>query len=438
MEQHREHLGFSLESLELSSVSDQITVLKKRKVEVNKEMQAARKPWKAHASFDSAFWAQASRVESISLERADIGRKISLCQFGGDEAAWRKTAEGKAILEQINARTKTREIYEARANPPKQTRLSTFRKSWLRLFTNAKTGMNIATSTGKRNPKDQSEFRSQLIEKYQAKHETNDWLWCPILQDWEDEKCVKAAHIFPCMHGKAAMDAIFGENSSKDLFAPANGLLMSSHIEPHFDAGRLVIVPDVEDSSSVGQILSWLFSKPREFKVRVLDTSDVFCGKSISRHRTLTFGDLDNRKLKFRSSFRPAARYLYFHYCVQLLRSAWQQNNQGKASEAAKILEIETGKPLWATPGRYLPISMLRALVEELGHEYKPIMAGAKREIGLECLPGRSSSNSFVLELAAAQVKNRQRPLTTGMFDPAESEDLSTSDDDVDWSDEEA
>jgi Amidase len=33
---------------------------------------------------------------------------------------------------------------------------------------------------------------------------------------------------------------------------------------------------------------------------------------------------LDDRKLQFEGSVRPAARYLYVHYCLQVLRRAWK------------------------------------------------------------------------------------------------------------------
>ncbi|KAK9852272.1 hypothetical protein MYU51_008693 [Penicillium brevicompactum] len=76
------------------------------------------------------------------------------------------------------------------------------------------------------------------------------------------------------------------------------------------------------------------------------------------------------------TDFRPAARYLYFHYVIQLLRYAWQSDSQG-GEQAIRVMKGEHGKPYWGTPGRYLPKNMLLALAEELGHEYKPILDGA-------------------------------------------------------------
>ena len=92
----------------------------------------------------------------------------------------------------------------------------------------------------------------------------------------------------------------------------------------------------------------------------------------------LRWRDLHNRRLAFRSEFRPAARYLYFHYCILVIRAAWQLNQEYKAGG---IVMKELGKPVWATPGRYIPENMLAAFVEELGHEYEDL-EGACRASG--------------------------------------------------------
>lgn len=72
-----------------------------------------------------------------------------------------------------------------------------------------------------------------------------------------------------------------------------------------------------------------------------------------SQHLYCITADLDNRPLKFLTDFRPRARYIYFHYCIQVLRRAWQHSNPGQ--EASGILQAERAKLYWGTPGRYLP-----------------------------------------------------------------------------------
>lgn len=46
------------------------------------------------------------------------------------------------------------------------------------------------------------------------------------------------------------------------------------------------------------------------------------------------------------------------------------------------MLQDELGKPIWATPGRYIAKNMLSAFAEELGHEHHRelfVGAGCKR-----------------------------------------------------------
>ena len=63
-------------------------------------------------------------------------------------------------------------------------------------------------------------------------------------------------------------------------------------------------------------------------------------------------------------------RYLYFDYCMQVLRRAWQQPQID--SVTVQLLMHEMGKPFQGSVGRYMPRNMLKGLlVEELGHGYK-------------------------------------------------------------------
>lgn len=217
------------------------------------------------------------------------------------------------------------------------------------------------------------------------------------------------------------MDAIFGKGG--DIFSPRNGLLVSLEFEQYFDAGKMTIVPDVGEHAGLSEILDWLKGTPREFKVKILDQKWNKLGKKVDDKTNLTYGDLNNRPLKFRSDFRPAARYLYFHYCVQVLRMAWQRtkntdNSESGVDQAAAVLNGTNGKFCWGTPGRYIPRNMLLALVEELGHEYKPLLDGAASS--------SSADSDTLLELAANQTKARRKSLSEDLFT---NEDTDTDED---------
>jgi hypothetical protein len=119
----------------------------------------------------------------------------------------------------------------------------------MKLFTTSKMGLAIKdTGAGKRNRKDQNNFRTEIINAYASRHEEQDWLWCPILGEWLHSKHTTAAHLFA--YSTYTMDAIFGKTKTPELFSARNGLLVSSLVEDIFDLGKLVLVLDLPDKPS--------------------------------------------------------------------------------------------------------------------------------------------------------------------------------------------
>ncbi|KAJ5945369.1 hypothetical protein N7516_005537 [Penicillium verrucosum] len=181
-------------------------------------------------------------------------------------------------------------------------------------------------------------------------------------RDYTDEDDIQASHLFPYMNGQDTMDAISGKTRPEEPFSPRNGLLICRKLERYFDAGKFVIVPDipnVQENAWVSTIKGWLSREPREYRVRLIDPDWEVKDQRISRWGELTYGQLENRKLRFRFRFRPAARYLYFHYCVQML-----------------------------------------PLVEEMGHEYSFVLDGAAGS--------RSDDNNLLLGLLSRNDKAQE------------------------------
>lgn len=188
----------------------------------------------------------------------------------------------------------------------------------MKLFTTSKLGLGILhTGAGKRSPDEQTLFRTSMIREYGAQRPGYDHLWCPVLGDWRDNRSVVAAHLFGYMHGQATMDAIFGKRKQPELFSPRNGILVSFFIEDYLDSGKLVIVPDLEDRPKLTDLIGSLKSPVRNLKMRVLDPNWNKMDTQITRDLPLKYKDLDNRRLIFKTDFRPAARYLYFHYVIR-------------------------------------------------------------------------------------------------------------------------
>lgn len=110
-----------------------------------------------------------------------------------------------------------------------------------------------------------------------------------------------------------------------------------------------------------------------------------------------TFADLHNRELVFRTTACPAARYLYFHYLVAVLRArkhGRKLHRPYKPDNSEDMQNIEPPTP-WATPGPYIRERMLRALIAEAGH-----VVFKEREISDVAIP--ESRPASVEELAIA------------------------------------
>jgi hypothetical protein len=135
--------------------------------------------------------------------------------------------------------------------------------------------------------------------------------------------------------------------------------------------------------------------------------------KNINTDTLKTWNELDGQRVQFLSNHRPRARYLYFHYCVSILRRSWNQTKQWE------LLKKELGKKIWATSGRYLSKTQLLAFAGELGHEVgDSLMQGCKD-------PDSDAGEVDETALAAA---NDQIRITAGT-EPSSSTTLLESDD---------
>jgi hypothetical protein len=101
---------------------------------------------------------------------------------------------------------------------------------------------------------------------------------------------------------------------------------MSKDAEERFDKGLFVIVPTVDDPVSQHDIDAWSASEPKEYKIRLLDKECPLM-KRFLEHRPEKWINVDGKLVEFRNDHRPRARYIYFHYCVSILRRPWNHNN---------------------------------------------------------------------------------------------------------------
>jgi len=383
-------------------------------------LRVAKKRLRPQGSFNAQFWADAAEFNNIMAQRAETERKVSLQDFKGPRSEWETSEEVKSTLERIKAYKVQRRICNQRSEKLREKGSRSLRASFVKLFTTSKMGLGIKdTGAGKRDGKLQSQFRKAMIDAYGSRHPTEEGLlWCPILERWTPEKEMTAVHLFSWMHGQDTMDAIFGTTDTPELFSPKNGLMISTCIEKYFDSGKIVLVPDLPERASIIDTRGWIKRDPRQYKIRIIDPNWKKLDKPVHPWIELKWSALQDRRLVFKTQFRPRARYVYFHYCVQVLRHIWQQ----ETPDAIGVLNDDEGNPFWATPSKYMSKNMLRAFVEELGHEYGGL---------IDCGPSLSWDRdpNLLLELASNQV--------TAGEDNSSENDEDTDDDESDEDTEE-
>lgn len=360
----------------------------------------------------------------------ELKRQISINEFQletgiDDEKVWRKSQQAKSLMEETMSRELDKKIFtkqgkrlEAEGNKPEKS----LRRAFIKLFTTSSLGLKIKdTGVGDRPSEDQSNFRAGLLEVTKQHFEQDsEACWCPIAGSNYPLAFITAAHLFAWTHGQETMTAIFGEESSSELFSPLNGLLISSTAEKFLEKGYIVIVPRLSAQPPDDEVQAWQRSEPKEYQIRVLEVGgDGMRKKIFGREDGCTWAELDGQPLLFKSDFRPRARYLYFIYCTTILRRSWAPQHRKSA------LSDELGKPYWGSRGRFMKKGMLLAFVEEMGHEYEGLLDGAIED-------GSTTVESDASALFAA---NQQ--ILSSVREKDESDDEDESDDDDDEDDDE-
>ena len=232
------------------------------------------------------------------------------------------------------------------------------------------------TTTRKRSRAAQAQMRTNAVERYNPSADAVDgqW-WCPVTKDYFEPSRMKAAHIVPSMIGPEIADYIFGAGSGSRLFSADNCLLLHSFAEEHFDKGHFVIIPaDLNEKP----IITW----------KIMTTNDDARNADMGRTK---LNKLEGTNLVFKNNARPAARFLYYHFVVTLLR-----NKLYRTTGYAKYMEnLTTGKP-FATMGAYLRKSLLLMLARKAGDldedEEKLIMGFENTFEGKESLDAKEEA----------------------------------------------
>ncbi|UKZ84362.1 uncharacterized protein TrAFT101_000272 [Trichoderma asperellum] len=197
----------------------------------------------------------------------------------------------------------------------------------------------------------QQRFRAKVLKAYGAAD--GHAAWCAISGQWHDASLIKAAHIVRYNVGEPSAQHLFGPSNDKDghLMGAKNGIPIHQVYEQALDEARLVIVPDGDQENGQASTSGW--------KVYWLYEADA-------KKRSLALpsgSELHGRSLQFQNDFRPAARYLYFAFCMSILR---RQRHDVPGWWRDYLID-GVGK-VWATPGSYLRNSTLRKIAHQVGH----------------------------------------------------------------------
>lgn len=308
-----------------------------------------------------------SLIADDMIAKTHLERKISiqsLSEDSGERETWYKSEAAKDLLKREGVLHTDKRLFikQAKRLTCKKVPTKESRRWFMHFFARSPNG--LAVTGGRRDTSLRGNFRESLIKAQNAKHPNfaeEKTHWCPITCTWLHGELTTAAHIFPWRHGQKTMTRIFGTQAEHEMFSVQNGLIMSTMAEARMDKGLFVIVPFANDESEA-EIKAWHESNPKRYKLWVLDTTDKMMeGKIPHTDPKITWPELDGREIQFRSDHRPRAQYLYYSYCVSMLR---RSHHQGQHET---ILKDHLGRKFWGTPGAYLRWTYLLAFVEEIG-----------------------------------------------------------------------
>ena len=171
-------------------------------------------------------------------------------------------------------------------------------------------------------------------------------LWCPIAKEYFDGDSFRAAHIVPRAIHSSVVDYIFGNGSASRINTRDNCLYIHDSCERSFDKGNFVLLPVDPTEQPI-----------KRWRIKITNTSAL----NTDMGRT-TLGQLDGTEVEFKTDARPAARFLFYHFVVTLLRNKRDRQDGWESY----MLNLSTGKP-FATMGPYLRKSMLLTLARAAG-----------------------------------------------------------------------
>ena len=380
-------------------------------------------------SFDSSFWVDAVAIAKSELERVEVVEQIKEFEFlmmGNDPEDWLQDRTREELELQRDFLKKKIDSFQKqvlRLESSTGTVLEqASQRSYVSCFLSSKLGASADISAGRRSSDRQTLFRKKVFNAYHAvPGSVNiELAWDVISGAVVRKDSLTASHFFAYRHGQDALIAIFGEDAKDDLWSEKNGLLLPVGIEDQLESGIFTIYPDFPDDATYEQRMAWHQSEPKEYRIRFLDKPEMPKNPKETvplYHRVyqpnLFWKDLDGRRLRFQGDARPKARYIYFHFLLNMLRFAWR-----KKSTATTILQPELGMPYWGTPGAYVRQGQLQGFMNQLGH-----ISGVETPTPTTA-PPREDDDNVLAEALKSQVldSSRKKCLSSQEYEDSDEE----------------
>ncbi|XXH05758.1 hypothetical protein Hte_012194 [Hypoxylon texense] len=342
------------------------------------DLEVAKNKIKPTHSLDATYWTSAANATHITYQLRDVEMHIAIHDWNEKDAAtdWWKTTKARRWVAILSSLQYERDSYRKQAEQVKK--VGTTARAMTAMFTTSQVGLGITEAGGgKRSRSEQSKFKNDLIEAYDAaftnprKPTSIQFLHDVATGKKQRKDIIRAAHIVPHSLGRDMQAALFGESVEGELDTPYNGILVDRYVEKAMDDGAIAIVPDLCDNPPTKEVAEWKSREPKEYKWQVIDGDAESLDQALlelddPEGEVFTVRELHGRRLSFRNDKRPRARYLYFLFIVAQLRLAWRHAYHPDPSE---VLGKRLGKGFWATKGHYLKRSFLRAVAEEIGHD---------------------------------------------------------------------
>ena len=366
--------------MEPSSTSDP-NELRSKAYQLNNEIKVIKKRLKPSPSFDDKYWEAAQDYHMARSRKSSYDLQLKLME---DPNASVEEEEIKIKADEQAAATYGRQAKRLKENPE-----SNSLRSFVDMYLTSSLGANLSLGN-KRDPDEQRALREECIKCYNSRiNPKKDPLWCPILQEYRAR--VTCAHIVPSRTPDSTFKEIF---DTEEKMKVQNTMILDTVVEELFDRYFIAIVPDVDECSPAA-ISLWMQSEPRDYRVKVIQSEPAVMKREPYSNSTMTYADLDGRKLQFKSNFRPRSRYLYFHYAICILKLSL---NEKKTSEPHQK-EIEGDRAFWGTKGRWIKKAKLRGFVEDVGsvymHYYTDEVPKDEREDDAVLVANRAISGEF-------------------------------------------